>query len=290
MDIMPRMRVLIDNELAPFLDSVREWLAHDPVRNNVLMTVMQSRVDGIEPIEDDIFLARVMDGEALAGVAIRTPPHGLLVSGMAPAAVEALAGHLVENRPEVLAFNGTAAVAGKLAESVAAARCGTVAPGLGLGRFQLTEVMPPAAAPGRPRQATAADVDLVVRWTTAFCEDTGEPVRVNPDKVRARVALGQMWLWEDRGEPVCMVNRSAAMGGVARVNLVYTPPALRGRGYASSLTAYVTQRILDDGYVASLYTDLANPTSNKIYQAIGYEKVDEAGIWTVTIPGELSGT
>jgi ribosomal protein S18 acetylase RimI-like enzyme len=290
MDIMPRMRVVVDTDLPRFLDTVRGWLARDPVRNNVLLTVMQSRADGVEPIEDGVLLTRVMDGDAFAGVAIRTPPHALLTSGMSPDAAEALAAYLVDQAPDTLAFNGSREVAGLLAERVAAARGGTVGRGLGFGRFQLTTLIPPAPASGAPRQATVEDVDLIVRWSYAFHDDASVPEPVNPDKIRARVALGQMWLWEDGRETVCMVNRSDPAGGVARVNMVYTPKALRGRGYASSLTAYVTQGILDDGYVASLYTDLANPTSNKIYQALGYGKVDEAGIWTVTVPGDPSGT
>jgi predicted GNAT family acetyltransferase len=284
------MRVVVDADLASFLESVRDWLSRDPVGNNVLMTVMQSRVDGIEPVEDGIFLARILDGSSLAGVAVRTPPHAMLVSGMPPSATAALAAHLLSNEPSITAFNGTAEVARSLAESVAAARGGSVSQALGLGRFRLTTVIAPRPVSGAPRQASGDDADLVVRWAYAFHEDAATPEPVNPDKIRARIELGQVWLWEDGGERVSMASRSDPAGGVARVNMVFTPKALRGRGYASALTAYVTQLVLDDGQVASLYTDLANPTSNKIYQEIGYEKVDEAGIWTVIIPGDPSGT
>lgn len=284
------MRVTVDADLGPFLASVRDWLSRDPVGHNVLMTVMQSRVDGIEPVEDGILLARILDGSSLAGVAVRTPPHPLLVSAMPPPAVAALAAYLLADAPSITAFNGTAEVARSLAESVAAARGGAVSQVIGLGRFRLTTVIPPRPVSGAARQASSDDADVVLRWANAFHEDAGEPVHPSADKIRARIGLGHFWLWEDGGEPVSMVNRSDPAGGVARVNMVYTPKALRGRGYASALTAHVTQSILDEGLVASLYTDLANPTSNKIYQAIGYEKVDEAGIWTVTIPGDPSGT
>lgn len=284
------MRVIVDAEPGPFLDSVRDWLSRDPVGNNVLMTVMQSRVDGIEPVEDGIFLARILDGSSLAGVAVRTPPHPLLVSAMPPSAVDALAAYLLAHEPSITAFNGTAEVARSLAESVAAVRGGSLSQLLGLGRFRLTTVIPPRRVSGAARQASSDNADLILRWTCVFYEDAGEPVKPSPDRIRARIELGHSWLWEDGGEPVSLVNRSDPAAGVARISTVYTPKALRGRGYASALTAYVTQLILDDGFVASLYTDLANPTSNKIYQAIGYEKVDEAGIWTVTIPGVPSGT
>ena len=55
---------------------------------------------------------------------------------------------------------------------------------------------------------------------------------------------------------------------------MYTPPELRGRGYASAVTAELSAELLAEGRsYCFLYTDLANPTSNRIYQTIGYEFV-----------------
>ena len=65
-------------------------------------------------------------------------------------------------------------------------------------------------------------------------------------------------------------------GGVSRVQLVFTPPELRGHGFASACVAVVTARELAAGRTPMLYTDLANPTSNAIYQRIGYRWVTEA--------------
>jgi predicted GNAT family acetyltransferase len=67
---------------------------------------------------------------------------------------------------------------------------------------------------------------------------------------------------------------------VARIGPVYTPPEYRGHGYGSAVTAAATAAVLAAGAVPVLYTDLANPTSNKIYQAIGYRAVaDRAAVW-----------
>jgi GNAT superfamily N-acetyltransferase len=283
------MRVEVDSDLAAFLAAVKPWLSTDPVRHNVLMTVMQSRVDGVEPIEEGILLARVLDGEDLVGIAIRTPPHPLLVSMMPPQAAGALARAVVADEG-VTAVNGSQDVALPIAQAIADARGGEVRRARGLGRFQLSKLIPARPVSGAARQAGLDDADLVIAWAAAFRDSIREPGAENHDKIRALIGLGQMWLWEDGGEPVSMANRSDPAGGVARVNHVWTPAPLRGRGYASALVAVVTQQILDEGWVPSLYTDLANPTSNKIYQALGYEKLDETGIWTVTMPGEPSGT
>jgi GNAT superfamily N-acetyltransferase len=90
------------------------------------------------------------------------------------------------------------------------------------------------------------------------------------------IAAGLGWLWLDpAGEPVSLAARRPAVGGSARVGPVYTPPAARGHGYGSAVTAAVTRSILAEHAIPVLFTDLANPTSNKIYQALGYEPVED---------------
>ena len=81
-------------------------------------------------------------------------------------------------------------------------------------------------------------------------------------------------LWEVDGEPVCAVGYGSPTPTGVRIGPVYTPPAHRGRGYASALTAHVsTEQLAGGRSFCFLYTDLANPTSNKIYAAIGYRRV-----------------
>jgi predicted GNAT family acetyltransferase len=67
----------------------------------------------------------------------------------------------------------------------------------------------------------------------------------------------------------------------ARIGPIYTPPELRRRGYASALTADLTQMLLYRGSrFCFLFTDLANPTSNSIYQQIGYRPVADVDQWS----------
>jgi predicted GNAT family acetyltransferase len=61
-----------------------------------------------------------------------------------------------------------------------------------------------------------------------------------------------------------------------RIGPVYTPPEHRRHGYASAVTAGLSSRLLESRRFCFLYTDLANPTSNKIYEQIGYRRVCEA--------------
>ena len=94
------------------------------------------------------------------------------------------------------------------------------------------------------------------------------------EEIAQRIAEGRIWLWEDGlGTPVSLVGFNAPSFGVARVGPVYTPGAHRGHGYASVLTAHVSRLLRDSGTRVCLFTDQANPTSNKIYAAIGYVPV-----------------
>ena len=84
------------------------------------------------------------------------------------------------------------------------------------------------------------------------------------------------YLWVDEGRPVSLAGAGGLTPNGIRVGPVYTPPELRGRGYASNLVAGVSQAQLDAGRrFVFLFTDLANPTANHIYQEIGYEPVTD---------------
>jgi hypothetical protein len=143
---------------------------------------------------------------------------------------------------------------------------------------QSTRVVAPRPTRGAMRIAEPRDIDLVGQWVTEFHTEIGA-VHVDTGRniAQRRIAAASIFLWEDKGEPVAMAGAAGPTPNGIRVNLVYTPPANRGRGYASNLVAQLSQRLLDGGNkFCFLYTDLANPTSNKIYKQIGYEPLSES--------------
>ena len=148
------------------------------------------------------------------------------------------------------------------------------------GIYALETVVPPAAPRGRAREATPVDRPLLVRWWGEFgVEALGaleQDDEQNGRSVDHRLTApgNGIALWEVDGEPVCAVGYGSPTPTGVRIGPVYTPPAHRGRGYASALTAHVSAEQLAGGRsFCFLYTDLANPTSNKIYVAIGYRRV-----------------
>jgi len=149
--------------------------------------------------------------------------------------------------------------------------------------FRLGELIWPAPVPGgTARLAAERDRDLLAGWFDAFAREVGDPPRHdNHAVVDERLGYGGITVWETRGVPVSLAGRTRTVAGMMRVAPVYTPPELRGRGYAGAATAAVSQAALDAGVrQVVLYTDLANPTSNALYQRLGYRPVEDRVVFS----------
>lgn len=155
-----------------------------------------------------------------------------------------------------------------------------------LRTFQLDRVMPPRAAPGRARLADDRDRDLLRRWTVAFARAVGDNVPDSDGDAMAERLISERrgWIWEN-DQPVALAAHAGPTPNGIRVNFVYTPPEHRGRGYASNLVAAIIQHHLDaDKRFVFLHTDVANPTSNSIYQKIGFAPVADSERWDIARP------
>jgi len=94
--------------------------------------------------------------------------------------------------------------------------------------------------------------------------------------MRRRIEGGRVFVWEDEsGQPVHVTAASQPSYGVSRIGPVFTPKEHRGRGIASAAVAEVSRLLLASGERACLFTDQANPTSNKIYEALGYRPLTD---------------
>jgi len=216
-------------------------------------------------------------------VALRTPPWNVVLSEVDdPAALGALAAHLatdpLHGAADVPGVIGPAEHATRFAR-LWAERTGALAVHDMTERiFRLTTVRRPWSAPGSKRTATHDDRALLVGWFSAFHREAfGRPMPTDDETMADRwltLASRTMWLWEVAGDVVSMCGWGGQTPNGIRIGPVYTPPRLRGRGYASTLVAEASQAALDAGRrFCFLLTDLANPTSNHIYREIGYEQV-----------------
>jgi GNAT superfamily N-acetyltransferase len=258
---------------AAVLADAAAFLAGDPVRHNVVVSLLETRVRHPEP--GDYWI--VQRGDAVVGVVFRSPvDHYPVVTPMDLDAVTTVVDAMADAGVTLPGVNGDATTSSRFAGAWAAR---TRTPGRPAHAQRLFEVPTVHALPapgGRARTAVAADHDLLVRWIDAFHREINDtPVGNARTIVERRVAAETFHVWDDGGA-VSFAGTTPPALGVVRIGPVYTPPACRGRGYASALVADLSQRVLDRGERCVLYTDLDNPTSNAIYQRIGYRAVDEA--------------
>jgi GNAT superfamily N-acetyltransferase len=271
-----------------FLERAADHLALDPVLNTVVASMAER--EAAEGRATDPALPHwyaVVGGQdgGIAGVAMRTAPfapYPLFVLPMPDAAAVRLARLLHGRGEEVGGANGALPAVRAFAEETARLTGGEVVVGMHTRLFELRSVRSPRRPAGTLRVATEADTDLALAWFDAFHADADEQAgrsdghgaeSVAPELVLRRLRSGRLFFWEVDGERVHMTGRNPASYGAARLGPVYTPREHRGRGYARATVAELSQRILDAGERPCLFTDQANPVSNRIYEAVGYEPV-----------------
>jgi len=262
---------------AAFLEAAGPVLLADETRHALMLGIA-----GTAALSPDIYPTfhgwLVTERGAPIAAALRTPPSNLVLA--APRSDAALA-QLVEAidddphgaggaLPEIDAF-GTAWSAHR---GVTARRT------ISMRLFRLEQVLPVPVAPGRMRRQELEDTELLVRWLHAFeaeargSETTDEEQARRIVELRLHAEEAGFMVWEDGGAPVTVSGYGGRTPNGMRIGPVYTPPELRGRGYATALVAELSSRLLADGRrFCCLFTDLANPTSNRIYQRIGYAPV-----------------
>jgi uncharacterized protein len=267
-------------DAAEWLRRAGPLLLADEARHNLILGLAGTLRDqpGLYPTHE---LWLVEDGDAVVGAALRTPPYRLvLAQPAAPGVTDALAAAL----QEVPGVVGAVPEAHELAAAWQAKTGAEIRRGHAQGVYRLERVRPARTASGSSRAATDDDRPLLLEWLHAFSLEAlgeAEPDQANLERMLA-LRLGPspesgFVLWEDGGVPVSATGFGSPTPNGTRIGPVYTPPSARGRGYASALVGEVSQAQLDAGRCfCFLYTDLANPTSNKIYVDLGYERVCES--------------
>ncbi len=265
------VRIDITTDAARFLHDAEPFLRRDPLRHTVIATVLVNRINGRSGAMVTEFLSVRDSAGAVVGIAQST--NGAVYLGELPVhSISAVADAFLDRGIALRSVEGDSADAEAFAARWSVVGGGTYREKYSTRLFGLGGLSVPGAA-GAARQATVDDVALVIAMLEEFGVEADVPQRLDETAVRRRIESGASWLWEHDGMPVTLVARQTAVFGWARIGPVYTPPRFRGNGFASALTATVAGAIRAEGDDACLFTDLANPTSNKIYQRIGFEPV-----------------
>ena len=266
---------------APFLDRAEPFLKSDPFSTNVIAVVATRIASGRSPIGGDyLWMSIEGDNAQVIGVAMHTPPNNMFLSRMPEDAVQVLAEEMAQRGRDLPGVNGavesTRAFAGAWKRMTG--RSSTLLTKMRM--YRLDELIWPDAARGEAGRAeTSHDLSVVTEWFAAF-HDEAQPEAPVDDwsaVARRRIDAGEVHLWQVKEVPVALAGVSGIAQDVARVGPVYTPHRWRRNGYGSAVTAAATSAALRAGAQhVVLYTDLANPTSNSIYQALGYRHDHDA--------------
>ncbi len=284
------MKVTFFDEPGRFLEMAGERLAADAVVSTVVATVAERMVRAAPnvPLAPYSWFAVVTDpaGDTV-GVAMRTAPfvpYPPYLLAMPDAAAVALADALVDRGEDVGGVNGALPATRVFAERIAQRFGGEVTISMHTRLFELGTLVDPAPARGRLRPAYDDEAPLALEWFRRFHLDADEQAghaghadrgeAASMDDVQDRIRRGRVWMWVDDGDtPRHLTGANPPAFGVARIGPVFTPKEHRGRGYASAAVAEVSRHLLAEGARVTLFTDQANPTSNRIYVALGFEPV-----------------
>jgi predicted GNAT family acetyltransferase len=262
-----------------FLDGVGGFLEVREAEHNLLFGIAANLIADPRFPSAPPYLAGVRRGNSVVAAALMTPPWNVVLSCVDdPEAPTLLAADLAASGIPVPGATGPVEVVEAFARAWCPPRGLAWRVGVAERIYRLERVVPPKGVSGQVRQAAVADRELLVGWVDGFLTEAlagGGPEEAASLVDRSFATGTRTWfLWEDGGRPVSVAASAGPTPHGIRIGPVYTPPELRRRGYASAVTAAVSQIELDRGRrFVFLFTDLSNPTSNKIYQQIGYEPV-----------------
>ena len=276
------MRLQRFTEVDGFLGVAGAFLGAREAEHNLIFGICSSVRETPEAYSAPPYFAVVSAAGRIVATAIQTPPFRLVLSEVDdPAAIAILVADVADrDLPGVL---GPVEVVRAFVDELAAHGGPTARISESERIFRLTAVIPPRPIAGHCRPANLGDRAVVLDWIAAFMlEAFGEVDLADVTASTDRWLAGRgrtLYLWEDSDVvSLCGVGGETPNG--IRIGPVYTPPEVRGRGYASALVAGVSQAELDAGRrFCFLFTDLANPTSNHIYQTIGYEPVRDVDVY-----------
>ncbi len=276
-------------DVTEFLAAAGPYLRRERARNTVILSVTEtmrvSAADAAGSADTADSAARPLLGwwsdpaGAVAGAFMHTPPFPVVLAPVALEAAAELAAVTLAARP-LGGVNGHPEVAEAFADGWRAANpVGRVDVYRRQRLYRLGELVWPNPAPdGAARIASGSDLALTADWFAAFMDEVDDMGRGEDQTAAAREKISHdgVTVWEAAGRPAAIACNTVQVAGMVRIGPVYTPPERRGHGYASAATAALSRRLLEAGAEeVLLYTDLANPVSNSIYQRIGYRPVED---------------
>lgn len=272
-----------------FKESTTELLAAEAA-HNLMRGVLGNLINEVGLYEDYRLCLVEQDGQAVSAALMTKPYHLILADASHRSAVTGLVEGLIDDGQSIPGALGNRPTVDWFVADWTNRTKSTAELVISQGIFELESVAALDPPEGIARPATLDEAALLFRWLNEFL-DEALPQEPRDDQrmrkaIHHRVAAGGHWVWEVDGEVVAMTSHGSPTGTGIRIGGVYTPAELRGNGYATGLVAAQSTWLLNNGFQRCfLFTDLTNPTSNAIYERIGYRKVGEGASYTFVSRG-----
>ena len=272
------MKITRLNDANQYYQRVGSYLIHHEASHCLLLGIAKKLLNTTINNENTFYLTVVESDRTVVATAIRTPARKLILSqAIALEAVELIARDLASNFPSlpgVIAPKTEAETFVDAWQSLTRQSCKL---DVAMRVHQLEQVQPIVNATGKLRLAIESDRALLTDWGQAFEREAlgdNEPKSDHQLWFDRHLENKSLFVWQDRVTVSMAASGGATPNGI-RINAVYTPPEYRGKGYATSCVAQMSQQLLERYKYCFLFTDLANPISNHIYGKIGFLPLDE---------------
>ncbi len=274
---MVDIKLTIHANAREFIHAAGKALYASESANNLILGIAE-RLHSNPHAYDNPFFATIVDSMgALSLAAIMTPPHNIILAGDNPGKKEfqLLISCLKESHIMVPGAIGPVQIIEPFARVWVQNKTEDYAVEMRQRVYELRAVNMPSSPPGCFRAAEPNDLPIVTDWLQKFEEEAlGKINQPNSERAKALINGGAIFGWDVEGEIVSMAMKTRPIAHSVSIGSVYTPHKHRRKGYASALVAHLSQHLLDSGcqYI-NLFTDLDNPTSNKIYMNVGFQPV-----------------
>jgi predicted GNAT family acetyltransferase len=262
-----------------FLSAAGPLLYEQEAINGLMLGICERLVRKPTAYKDPFFSV-VEDGAGVIHLAATmTPPHNMVLADGkdSVSAMPVLIENLIEHGVHVPGVTGPVHLTEAFSASWQSATGKTAEVTMRQRVYELREVRMPPLPPGNHRVARIEDIPTIMAWYEAFVQESMHMTgSLTPEQTERMVNENALFVWDNTGELVSIAMKTRPLAHSISVSFVYTPPEYRRRGFATALVARLSQHLLDLGYASvTLFTDLDFPTSNAIYQKIGYRPVTD---------------
>ncbi|MDO3410938.1 GNAT family N-acetyltransferase [Saccharibacillus sp. CPCC 101409] len=280
------MQFKLYTDVHEFYNDTHEVLMRHEAQNMILLGNIIIGHEGTDKTDwrdpANWLMVTISDNRGIQLIALMTPPHNITLYAadnlINPEAINCLIDGLKDY--EIPGVTTEKNLAESFAKAYASRKEITLETTMSQRIYELTAVNPDIQQIGVIRLLDEKDLHFFPYWAEAFHAagsygSTEMSIPQDAAPYLYRIASKKLYILEnDNGIPVSMAGYTREMQTAVGVAFVYTPPYECRKGYATSIVAQISQLALDKGFTRCvLYTDLANPTSNSIYQKIGYVPV-----------------